>query len=103
LRNAAAIAERGFKLDRTYAGRLAATAEELRQFDAARKVFLKADGSTYREGEVLKQPELAATYRAIGKNGIDWFYRGPFASKTGEWMKENGGLLAVADFASYQA
>src|SRR5262249_28153542 len=73
LRNAAAIAERGFNLDRAYAQRLAATVDELRRFDSARRVFLQPDGSPYHQGDLLKQPELAATYRAISKNGIDWF------------------------------
>ena len=103
LRNAADIAERGFKLDRTYAQRLAATADELRQFDAARKIFLKSDGSAYRAGELLKQPELATTYRAIADRGIDWFYRGPFALRTEQWMKENQGLLSAFDFSNYTA
>src|SRR5205814_9568203 len=79
----------------------AATAEELRRFETARRTFLRPDGSPYREGDLLKQPDLAATYRSVAEQGIDWFYRGPFARRTGQWMTEHGGLLRSIDFANY--
>jgi gamma-glutamyltranspeptidase/glutathione hydrolase len=102
LRAAAQIAERGFALDRTYANRLAATAAELKGFDGARAIFLRADGSPFRAGEILRQPDLAKTYQAIAAQGTDWFYRGPFASATAAWMKPNGGLLTAEDFRRYE-
>src|SRR5205814_7221365 len=83
LLKAATIAERGFKIDGSYARVLAATAKELAQFDESRQLFLRADRSAYRKGELLKQPELADTYRHIAQDGIDWFYRGDFAQKAG--------------------
>ena len=98
---AAEIADKGFALNRTYAQRLMATAEELKQFEAARAIFLKADGSRRKEGEVLKQPDLAKTYRAIAGQGTDWFYKGPFARATEEWMQKNGGIMTAMDFQRY--
>ena len=95
LGNAAKIAEDGFTLDATYAGRLAATAKELKQFGGA---FLKPDGSPYGRGEIMKQPELAESYRAIAKNGIGWFYGGEFARKA----EAVGGLFTIADFKDYR-
>src|SRR4051812_48276383 len=38
---AAELAQKGFKLDRSYAGRLASVASELTQFPASRSIFLK--------------------------------------------------------------
>jgi gamma-glutamyltranspeptidase/glutathione hydrolase len=98
---AAEIADKGFALNRTYAQRLMATAEELKQFEAARAIFLKADGSPCKEGEVLKQPDLAKTYRAVAGQGTDWFYKGPFARATEEWMQKNGGIMTAMDFQRY--
>jgi len=66
-------------------------------------VLLKPDGSFYLEGETLKQPDLANSYRQIAEHGIDWFYRGPFAESVARWMIDNGGILTAADFAVYQA
>lgn len=99
---AAEIAERGFAIDRAYANRLAGTVGELRQFDEARKTFLKPDGSPWRAGEVLRQPQLAESYRQIAEQGTRWFYRGPFARATESWMRKHGGLIAESDFATYK-
>ena len=95
------IAEAGFALTASYASRLKSVAGDMTKFDSARAVFFK-DGRPLRAGDVLKQPELAATYRAIAGQGSDWFYRGPFAQATEKWMKENGGIMTAADFASYR-
>jgi len=99
---AAEIAESGFVLNRTYAQRLSATASELKQFEAARAIFLKPDGAAWKEGDVLKQPDLARSYRAMAGQGRDWFYKGPFARATEEWMQRNGGILSGADFQRYE-
>jgi gamma-glutamyltranspeptidase / glutathione hydrolase len=101
LEPAARLAEEGFPIDKMLAARLKATAEDLRRFEATRAVYLQPDGMPLVEGEVLRQPDLAASYRALAKDGADWFYRGAFAQKVGEWMKANGGILTAADFAGY--
>ncbi|HXI53695.1 MAG TPA: gamma-glutamyltransferase, partial [Candidatus Saccharimonadales bacterium] len=102
LRAAAEVAARGFPLDRAYAGRLAATAEDLRRFPSSHAVYFKSDQSLPKAGESFMQPDLAKTYRSIAERGTDWFYRGPFARQTAAWMKDNGGLLSARDFAAYR-
>lgn len=99
---AADVAEKGFALDRNYARKLQSTAAVLQKFPGSKQALLQADGTAYAEGDVLKQPDLANTYRQIAKHGSDWFYRGEFASTIAHWMKENGGLLTAADFAAYK-
>jgi gamma-glutamyltranspeptidase/glutathione hydrolase len=99
----AAIAETGFPLDRPYADKLEREANELSRFPGTRAALLKPDGAPYEEGETLCQPDLAATYRAIARHGIDWFYGGPLAGKISKWMQEHGGLLTREDFAGYRA
>ena len=100
---AAEIADRGFPIDRNYARKLAATAEKLQKFAGSRNVLLKPDGTAFREGEILRQPDLARTYQLIAKHGLDWFYRGEFADNVGKWMQANGGILTADDFADYRA
>ena len=99
---AAQIAEDGFPIDRTYANRLAATAAELRSFEASRRTFLKSDGSPFQAGELLRQPDLANSYRSIAEGGTRWFYGTEFAGKVEAWMRGNGGLVTANDFASYK-
>lgn len=98
---AAQLARNGFNLTPTYARRLAETADELGRFEASRSIFLKPDATPYREGDVLTQTDLAKTYEAIAAGGIDWFYQGPFAQMTGQWMKTHGGAICSGDFESY--
>ena len=103
LRPAADLAEKGFPVDAVYARKLAATAGKLRLFPASAAIFLKADGTPLKEGDLLVQKDLAKTYRAVADHGLAWFYEGEFAQKTATWMAENGGVIAAADFANYRA
>lgn len=99
---AAELAERGFALDRNYARKLKSTSDKLRLFPGSAAALLKSDGSAYAAGEVLKQPDLANTYRQIAKQGSDWFYRGEFAKRVADWMQANEGILTASDFAAYK-
>ena len=99
---AAKVAEEGFLVDRAYAARLAATADDLARFEGSRAVLLKPNGEPYQQGDLLRQPDLGHTYRAIADEGTDWFYQGPLAKTVGEWMQANGGILTAEDFSSYR-
>jgi len=103
LGQAAAIAEKGFALDKAYLRRLGQAVEKLRQFPDSARIFLGPDGNAWPSGHSLKQPDLARSYRKIARHPTDWFYRGPFALKTEEWMLANGGLISRADLAAYKA
>ncbi len=102
LENAAKIAEEGFKIPSAYAGRIRVTARDLRKFKSSAAIMLNDNGSPRKAGELLKQPDLAKTYRAIASNGIGWFYGGGFADATEKWMKANGGIMTVNDLANYK-
>jgi len=99
---AARIAESGFTIDSNYAQRLESSVTELKTFESTRRIFLDREGQPWKSGDPLKQPDLAATYRAISVNGIDWFYRGPPARAAADWMRQNGGLITKEDFAGYR-
>ncbi|HMO15140.1 MAG TPA: gamma-glutamyltransferase [Pirellulaceae bacterium] len=99
---AADIAENGFEIGELYARRIAETANELRQFDAAAAILLRADGRPRRATDQLIQTELANTYRQIADKGLDYFYRGEFAATVSRWMRDNGGIIDEHDFANYK-
>ena len=99
---AAKIAEDGFIVDKTYAGRQAGVVKELKLFPSSKTALLHADGSSFNAGETLRQPDLATTFRSLAEQGPDWFYRGQFARATAAWMAANGGLITEADFSKYQ-
>lgn len=102
LNRAAEIADKGFAVDRVFARNLVGTREQLLQFPASKELLLKPDGSVYAEGETLRLPALASTYRKMASDP-DWFYRGEFARTVGDWMATHGGLITAADFANYVA
>jgi len=99
---AADIAEHGFTVDRQYAKRLKDEAGDLKSFDDSRAIFLTLEGTAFGEGKVIRQIDLARTYRNIAEFGVAWFYEGPFAKATDAWMHQNGGILAAADFKEYR-
>jgi gamma-glutamyltranspeptidase / glutathione hydrolase len=100
---AAEIAQNGFPISRRYATALKETAADLASFEGSRAAFFKVDAEVYREGEILKQPDLAKTYRAIAEYGTGWFHGGPFAQATAKWMRENQGIMTAADLSNYRA
>ena len=98
---AAELAEKGYAIDEVYARKIASVADKLKNFEASRKTLLHDDGSPLQKGEILKQPDLAKSLRAIAEHGTTWFYEGEYAGKVDAWMREHGGLLRKEDFASY--
>ncbi len=102
LERAAELADAGFELDQNYEMRLRSVADELRLFEGSRNVFFKSDGRPLATGDLLRQPDLATSYRQLAEHGISWFYSGDFASTLHAWMAENGGLLTRDDFARYE-
>ena len=97
---AAKIAEDGFVVGDSFAARLRSVSADLAKFDAARAIFFRA-GQPLAAGAVLKQKDLAKSYRAIAEQGSAWFYRGAFAAATEKWMQSNRGILTARDFATY--
>jgi gamma-glutamyltranspeptidase / glutathione hydrolase len=68
--------------------------------------FLNADGTAKAEGTILKNPELAATFRAIAAGGANAFYSGPIAQAIVDKVRThptNPGRLSLADMTAYQA
>ena len=99
---AIALAENGFPLDARLATELQDESATLGRFPATKKIFLK-DGAFYKAGEILRQPELAATLRRIAKNGPNEFYRGRTAHDLASEMQRQGGLITLNDLTGYKA
>jgi len=97
------LADDGFIVSRAFAADFVRAKEKLAQNPATAHQFLKPDGSTYGEGEKLRQPELAATLRRIAQQGPDGFYKGPTADAVVAEMNRGGGLITHADLAEYEA
>ncbi|MCU0246700.1 MAG: gamma-glutamyltransferase, partial [Bryobacter sp.] len=67
------------------------------------KVFLHGSDRPVRQGEIVKQPELAATIARIQKKGWREFYTGETARRLVADMQANKGLLTAEDLKNYEA
>lgn len=94
------LAEQGYRLDYSEARSL--HAENLKMFPVSHALFQR-NGAYYQPGELFRQPELAATLRAIARGGDAAFYRGEIARKLVAFLHGHGGLITMADLAHYQA
>ena len=70
--------------------------------DPESKRIFQRDGRFYEQGEILKQPELAATLERIQRNPEE-FYRGAMATQIAKAIQQGGGLITAADLADYKA
>ncbi len=96
------MARDGFVLSRSDADILARGTTLLRRDTNAATQFLHPDGTPYRAGETLRQPDLAATLQAIADGGPDAFYHGRIPLAVEAASRAGGGLLTAADFAAYR-
>ncbi|MFC7278037.1 gamma-glutamyltransferase [Paractinoplanes rhizophilus] len=76
LQPAARVADRGFPVDATFHQQVADNAAAFGQFDATSAIYLPG-GQPPAVGSMLRNPDLADTYRLIARKGTGVFYRGP--------------------------
>jgi gamma-glutamyltranspeptidase/glutathione hydrolase len=102
---AIALAESGFPVSPRLYTMIAGTAARLCTQKAAAAYFLKAGTCEAKdEGTPLKNPELAATLRALASGGAKAFYGGPIAEAMVDAVQShptNPGRLTLADLAAY--
>lgn len=95
------LAKDGFAVSDKLAAGLRESQDRLGQFPYSRQIFLKG-GAPYSTGEIFRQPQLAATFERIAKNGPSEFYRGQTAKDLVAQMAQNGGLITTDDLAGYE-
>jgi len=95
------LAEQGFPVSEKLAREFAEERPGLQRFSMSSRIFLN-DGKTYRVGDTLRQPELAATLKRIAKNGPVEFYQGETAHLLAGDMGALGGLITLDDLAHFQ-
>ncbi len=67
-----------------------------------RRIYLEPDGGYKRIGQIIRNPDLAETLRAVAQDGAESFYRGDLARRIAADMQAGGGLLTAADLAGYE-
>jgi gamma-glutamyltranspeptidase/glutathione hydrolase len=95
------IADGGFPVSEALATGIKSATAKIEKFPSTTKIYLK-NGKPLVMGDIVRNPDLARTLRAIAAQGPDAFYRGEVAKNTAAFLKANGGIISEADLASYQ-
>jgi gamma-glutamyltranspeptidase/glutathione hydrolase len=74
--------------------------KHLARFPESRHIFLR-NGNYYKQGEILRQPELARTLERIASDPDD-FYHGAMARELATFVEKGGGLITANDLAHYE-
>ena len=96
------IAREGFPVYARLARGYAERREVMERYPGTREVFLR-NGRAPKEGELFRQPELAATLERLATGGFDGFYRGTTAKRLLAGVKAAGGKWTAEELAGYRA
>ncbi|MGO9545315.1 MAG: gamma-glutamyltransferase [Rhodomicrobium sp.] len=96
------LAEEGFPVSFGLAFALEKSHERFASDPSSQVYFERPDGKSYMAGQILRQPDLAKTLRAISREGARGFYEGPVASLIAGEMKQGGGLISLDDLKNYR-
>jgi gamma-glutamyltranspeptidase/glutathione hydrolase len=105
---AAALAARGFRVDRTFRDQTAQNQARFSRFAATRRLFLPG-GRPPAIGSTLRNPDLARTYRLLSREGVDALYRGALGRDVVRTVRSPGaagapvakGLMTTRDLRAY--
>ncbi len=103
LKPAIALARDGFVIADDIADTLPSMVRRMERWPDSLRVFSRSDGTALREGDVLKQPDLADTLQAISDQGPRGFYEGAVAEKLSRGIIAAGGIMTADDLKNYTA
>jgi gamma-glutamyltranspeptidase/glutathione hydrolase len=98
---AIALARNGFKISERQAGELNGLHERFTTLNPLGTALIKS--GKWTPGDLLVQPELAATLEKIRDKGRKGFYEGSVADSIVAEMKRSGGIISKADLVNYKA
>ncbi|HEY6368162.1 MAG TPA: gamma-glutamyltransferase [Candidatus Binatia bacterium] len=95
------LAIEGFPLDASLRYAIERQSSNMKKFPELGRVFLVKD-EVPPEGEIIRQPDLGQTLKAIVSEGVDVFYQGWVAQAITDTVKNEGGVLSFDDLRSYK-
>ena len=98
---AIAIAKNGFPVYKRMADGFQARRSVMEQFPGTRQVYMPG-GKPIKEGDIFRQPDLAATLTLLAQGGFDSFYKGPFAQRLIDGVHQAGGQWTAEELAAYR-
>src|SRR5690348_963266 len=114
LQPAIGVAERGFRVNQDFVQLTQSDLPELRAYTASRALLLTKDGNPLPVGYLLRNPDLANTYRLLARYGPSYLYDGPLGQAIvqaddhpvltpGQTVVQLPGIMTISDLRAYQA
>ena len=94
------LAERGFVISKYDELSLRGMGKKLGQFPTSARVFLP-NGRPPRMGEIIKQKDLARSFRRLALHGADLLYKGELGEEIVHFFQRHGGILTTGDLESF--
>jgi gamma-glutamyltranspeptidase/glutathione hydrolase len=106
LNDAIHYADNGFKAGRIYVEYLSNRGAKMDQYPFSKDIFYNKladnDYQVPKQGDLIRQTDLANTLRALATQGFDGFYKGEIAHKMVRSVTQHGGIWTLDDLANYQ-
>ena len=114
LQPAIGVAERGFRVNRDFRQLTESDLAELQAYPASRALLLTRAGRPLPVGYLLRNPDLARTYRLLGRYGPSYLYDGPLGRAIvqaddhpvvtpGSSVVDLPGIMTTSDLRAYRA
>ncbi len=114
LQPAIGVAQRGFRVNGDFRQLTESDLAELRAYPASRALLLTRAGNPLPVGHLLRNPDLARTYRLLARYGPSYLYDGPLgraivqaddhpAVTPGSTVVDLPGIMTTSDLRAYQA
>ncbi len=101
LQPAITLAREGFEVTPMYRRLVGFRQEVLADDPGSREIFLHA-GALPDLGQLIRQPDLAATLERLALEGRDGFYQGELAGRLVDGVRKAGGIWCRSDLAGYR-
>jgi gamma-glutamyltranspeptidase / glutathione hydrolase len=114
LQPAIGIAERGFRVNKDFQQLTESALPLLQAYPASRKLLLTKAGNPLPVGSLLRNPDLARTYRLLARYGPSYLYNGPLGKAIvsavdhpvltpGQTSVALTGIMTMNDLRAYRA
>jgi gamma-glutamyltranspeptidase/glutathione hydrolase len=114
LQPAITVADRGFRVNQDFDQLEQSGLALLRSYTASRSLFLTKAGNPLPVGTLMRNPDLAKTYRLLARHGASYLYDGPIGSAIvnaddhpgtypGTTLITQPGIMKTSDLRSYVA
>ena len=101
LQPAIRYAENGFRASKYLADIVRLVQDDIARFPATAATWLPG-GQGVKVGQLVRQPDYAATLRAIAREGPELLYGGALGRMAVDYIRSAGGIVSLADLEQYR-